>query len=114
MNEEFLKRCSLKAQLTIIITAYLDDEEEEFFGEMEFVWGNMKSVLSGETEHFSNNDWWTFYDALGVFGGIDFSTELMEIYALAKLRKAGKLPKGRTKCFCRDLVQQPPFSPDHN
>lgn len=114
---DWFYKCGLKSQLCIALALYLDSDEGDFHEGMESLLPLMQDVLSGETEEFSADEWWPFYDGVGLFRGR--TEELNEIYEIATKGYYGKLPEGPTKCFVEtddgdDEPETPPFLPEFN
>lgn len=94
-----ISRTSLLGQLGMILCWHWDDWYEDQDDVARGI-GLIPALLEGETQRFSRNDWWIFYDALGTYPCR--TPALEEIYQLAVLGQGGKLPAKKTKRFIDD------------
>lgn len=102
--DEWFSNCTLTGQLGAILCWHFnrfpptetDDKIPRLAGLIHAI-ELIPSLVSGETEEFTSDDWWVFCDALGSAGLP--TGELGEIYQIAHDRFHSLLSVGPTKVF---------------
>lgn len=91
-------KCNLFGRVGMIIFWYWDGSDDAYDAAtaLEAI-AILPDLLSGQTEDFSNNDWFIFWDALGSYPHRD--EELGELYQITRDGFFKELPPGPTKCF---------------
>ena len=99
---DWFSRCTLQGQVAAIVCWYWDDSDSEDDSEEAILRDAIHTVqlvpqlVRGDTEQFSLNDWWLFFDALG---SVTRTPVLEELFQIASDGFTERLPPGPTKVF---------------
>ena len=95
---DWMGNCSLPGQIGAILCWYFDGEKDAVpIEDTAYAVSLIPKLLSGQTEQFSTDDWWYFYDALGSYP--ERCEELEEIYQMTGEGFHERLPTAPTKRY---------------